>query len=148
MKIRSPSDFWCGLIFLAIGVGFMWLAREYRMGSAARIGPAYFPTLLGGLLAVLGLTITVPALFVAGEKFPHMSWRPLLTILAGILVFGFLLEPAGLVAAVAALVIVGGFADPELRFRETIGIAFFLIVFSVGIFVALLGLPLNLWPNL
>jgi hypothetical protein len=148
MKIRSPSDFWCGLIFLAIGVAFMLFAREYRMGSAARIGPAYFPTLLGGLLAILGLTITLPSLFVAGEKFPHVSWRPLLTILASILLFGLLLEPAGLVVAVAALVIVGGFADPELRFRESLGVALFLVVFSIGIFVTLLGLPLNLWPNL
>ena len=77
-----------------------------------------------------------------------MSWRPLLTVLAGILVFGLALEPAGLAVAVAALVIVSGFADPELRFREALGIALFLIVFSIGIFVSLLGLPLNLWPSL
>jgi hypothetical protein len=148
VKVKSPNDFWCGLIFLAIGVAFMWFAREYRMGSAARIGPGYFPTLLGAVLAVLGLLLVLPSLFVAGEKFPRVSWRPLLMILAGILVFGLVLEPAGLAVAVAALVIVGGFADPELRFREALGIALFLIVFSIGIFVSLLGLPLNLWPSL
>lgn len=148
MKIKSPSDFWCGLIFLAIGVAFMLLAREYRMGTAARIGPGYFPTLLGGVLAALGLVITLPSLFVTGEQFPRVAWRPLLTILTAVVVFGLLLEPAGLAVAVAALVIVSGFADPELRLRDSIGLALFLVVFSIGIFVSLLGLPLNLWPGL
>jgi hypothetical protein len=147
VKLRAPTDFWCGLIFLAIGIVFMLLAREYRMGTAARIGPAYFPTLLGGLLAVLGLSISVPSLFVAGEKFPQFFWRPLIAILGSVLVFGLLLEPAGLAVAVAALVIIGGFADPSLRLREALGIALFLVVFSIAIFVSLLGLPLNLWPS-
>ena len=148
MKIRSPSDFWCGLIFLAIGVAFMLLARDYRMGTAARIGPGYFPTLLGGVLAALGLLITLPSLFVAGEQFPRVAWRPLLTILAAIVVFGLLLEPAGLALAVAALVIISGLADRELRLRESLALALFLVVFSIGIFVSLLGLPLSLWPSL
>jgi hypothetical protein len=148
VKIRSPSDFWCGLIFLAIGVAFMLLAREYRMGTAARIGPGYFPTLLGGVLAALGLLITLPSLFVAGKQFPRVAWRPLLTILAAIVVFGLLLEPAGLALAVAALVIISGFADRELRLRESLALALFLVVFSIGIFVSLLGLPLSLWPSL
>ena len=64
------------------------------------------------------------------------------------MLFGLLLEPAGLAVAVAALVIVSGLADPELRLRDSIGLALFLVVFSIGIFVSLLGLPLNLWPSL
>jgi Tripartite tricarboxylate transporter TctB family len=148
VKIKSPSDFWCGLIFLAIGVAFMLLAREYRMGTAARIGPGYFPTLLGGVLAALGLSITLPSFLVAGEPLPRVSWRPLLMILISILVFGLLLEPAGLAVAVAALVVVSGLADRELRLRESLALALFLVAFSIGIFVTLLGLPLNLWPSL
>jgi hypothetical protein len=148
VKIKSPSDFWCGLIFLAIGVAFMLLAREYRMGTAARIGPGYFPTLLGGVLAALGLSITLPSFLVAGEPLPRVSWRPLLMILISILVFGLLLEPAGLAVAVAAMVVVSGIADRELRLRESLALALFLVAFSIGIFVTLLGLPLNLWPSL
>ena len=148
MRIRSQSDFWCGLLFLAIGVAVMVLAREYRVGSAARMGPGFFPMLLGGLLALLGLTLSIPALFVDGEKFPRLHMRPLVMILLGIVVFGVALEYLGFAVAVGALVLVGAFADPELRPLEAVGVALFLAVFSVGIFVGLLGLPLNVWPSL
>jgi putative tricarboxylic transport membrane protein len=148
VKIRSPSDFWCGVIFLAIGVAFAVLAQEYRFGTAARMGPGYFPTLLGGLLAVLGLSLSVPAFVFEGERFPRLHWRPLLAILAGIVAFALLLDPLGFLIAAAALLILGGFADPDLRPLESLGLAVFLIAFSTGLFVLLLGLPLHLLPNL
>jgi Tripartite tricarboxylate transporter TctB family len=148
VKIRSRNDFWCGLVFCAIGLAIVALAQQYRMGTAARMGPAYFPTLLGAVLALLGLSLTVPAMFIDGEPFPRLHLRPLLMILAGIAAFGVLLEPFGFVLAVAALAIVAGFAEPELRLVESIGNAVLLAVFCVAIFVLLLGLPLNLWPKL
>ena len=147
MRIRSQSDFWCGLLFAAIGVAIVVLAREYRIGTAARMGPGYFPTLLGFLLACLGLTLIIPSLFVDGEKFPRLPLRPLLMILLSILVFGAALEYLGFAIAVAALSIIGGLAEPELRPLESAGLAFFLAIFSLGIFAGLLGLPLNLWPS-
>jgi hypothetical protein len=146
LRIRSQSDFWCGLLFIALGVGVMVLARNYRMGSAARMGPGYFPTMLGGLMAFLGATLTVPALLQDGERFPGMRLRPLLMVLLSIAVFGLALEYLGFVAAVAALVIVGGLADPELRPLESAALAVFMVVFSIGIFVLLLGMPMPLWP--
>jgi hypothetical protein len=135
-------------LFLAIGVAVMVLAREYRMGTAARMGPAYFPTLLGGLLALLGLSLTVPALFLDGDGFPRLHVRPLAMILISIAVFGVTLEYLGFAIAVAALAIVGGLADPDLRPIESAGVALFLVVFSLGVFVGLLGLPLTVWPSL
>ncbi len=148
LRIRSPSDFWCGLLFLAIGVSVMALAQHYRVGSAARMGPGFFPTLLGGVLAFLGLTLTVPALFRDGEKFPRLHWRPLIMLLLSIAVFGATLEFLGFAIAVVAMVLVGSLADPDLRPIESIGVALFLAVFSVGIFVGLLGIPLPIWPGL
>ena len=148
MKIKSQGDFWCGLIFIAIGVAFMVYAREYRIGSASRMGPGYFPTLLGGLLVVLGLSLSLPAFVVDGERFPRLHLRPMLIILAAIAVFALLLEPAGFIIAVAALVVIGGFADPDLRLVESVGLAIALVAFATGIFGVLLGLPLNLWPSL
>ncbi len=148
MRIRSQSDFWCGLLFLAIGVAVFLLAQQYRVGSAARMGPGYFPTLLGGLMALLGLTLSIPALFVDGEKFPRLPLRPMLMILLSIVAFGVALEYLGFAVAVAALVIVGGLADPDLKPVEAAGLALFLMVFSIGIFVGLLGIPLNVWPSL
>jgi len=148
VRIRSQSDFWCGLLFLAIGVAVTMLAQQYRVGSAARMGPGYFPTLLGGLLAFVGLTLSIPALLKDGDPVPRMPLRPLTMILLSIVVFGAALEYLGFVVAVAALVAVGGLADPELKPAESAGVAVFLVLFSVGIFVALLGMPLSLWPSL
>ena len=148
MRIRSQSDFWCGLLFVAIGAIVLVMAGQYRLGTAARMGPAYFPTLLGGLLLFLGLTLAIPALFRDGEKFPRLHWRPLLMVLLSIAAFGVALDYLGFAIAVAVLVIVGSLADPDLKPHETAGLAVFLVVFSIGIFVGLLGVPLNLWPSL
>ena len=102
MRIRSQSDFWCGLLFIAIGVVVLAAAGQYRLGTAARMGPAYFPTLLGGLLAFLGFTLAVPALVLDGEKLPRFRLRPLLMILLSIAAFGLALENLGFAIAVAA----------------------------------------------
>lgn len=148
MRIRSQKDFWCGVLFLAIGIALMLIARNYRFGTAARMGPGFFPAMLGGLLAVLGLTLSIPALARDGDAFPRLHLRPLLTILIGIVIFALVLQPLGFVLSAAILVLVCGLADPELRFVESAGLAVLLTAFCVGVFVALLGLPLNLWPDL
>ncbi|HYI26213.1 MAG TPA: tripartite tricarboxylate transporter TctB family protein [Bradyrhizobium sp.] len=148
MRIRSQSDFWCGLLFVAIGATVLIAAGHYRLGTAARMGPAYFPTLLGGLLVFLGGTLTIPALFRDGEKFPRLHLRPLAMVLLSVAAFGVSLEYLGFAVAVAVLVVIGSLADPDLRPAETAGLAIFLVVFSIAIFVGLLGLPLNLWPSL
>jgi hypothetical protein len=131
-----------------VGIAFMVLAQRYRLGTPARMGPGFFPTILGGVLVALGLSLTVPALIRSGEPLPRFRLRPLLSILAAVIVFALLLQPLGFVLAAVILVLIGGFADPELPPVETLGLALLLTVFSVGIFVALLGLPLPLWPNL
>jgi putative tricarboxylic transport membrane protein len=131
-----------------VGIAFMVLAQRYRLGTPSRMGPGFFPTILGGILAALGLSLTIPALVRSGEPLPRLGLRPLLTILAAIIIFALLLQPLGFVLAALILVLISGFADPELRPAESVGLALLLTTFSVGIFVALLGLPLNLWPNL
>ena len=148
LRIRSQSDFWCGLLFVAIGAIVLVMAGQYRLGTAARMGPAYFPTLLGGLLLLLGLALAIPALFKDGETFPKLHWRPLLMVLLSIAAFGVALDYLGFAIAVAVLVVVGSLADPDLKPHETAGLAVFLVVFSIGLFVGLLGIPLNLWPSL
>ena len=148
MRIRSQKDFWCGIIFVAIGIAFVALASQYRMGTAARMGPGLFPTLLGSFLAVLGLSLALPALVREGEAFAKLHMRPMLTLLASIVIFALLLQPLGFVLAAMILIVLGGFADPDLGFVESIALAIFLTAFSVGVFVTLLGLPLPLWPSL
>jgi hypothetical protein len=148
VRIRSPSDFWCGILFIAVGIAFMVLAYGYRIGTPARMGPGFFPIVLGGILVALGLSLSIPALIRNGEPLPRLGLRPLLTVLVAIVVFALLLQPLGFVLSAVVLVLIGGFADPELRRVESVGLALLLTAFSVAIFVVLLGLPFNLWPNL
>ncbi|HXF88935.1 MAG TPA: tripartite tricarboxylate transporter TctB family protein [Xanthobacteraceae bacterium] len=147
MRIRAQSDFWCGLLFAAIGIATVVLARDYRMGTAARMGPGYFPALLGYLLVFLGLTLTLPSLFMDGEKIPRVHPRPVLIILLSIVVFGLVLDSLGFALSVFVLALLGSLAEPELRARESVALALFLATFSVVVFHSLLGLPLALWPN-
>jgi hypothetical protein len=147
MRIRSPKDFWAGLIFVAIGGGFILLAQQYRLGDLHRMGPAMFPTLVGALLVALGAVIALRSLVLEGEPVPRLYARPIGISLVAIVLFGIALQWLGLVAAVAVLVLVGGFAAREVRPLENLALAAAMVVFSVAVFVWLLGLPLPLWPD-
>ena len=147
MKIRSPKDFWSGLFFVAVALGFIGLSQQYGMGNMHRMGPALFPTLVGGLLAGLGLVIALRAFAIDGLPVSRFHARPIIISLAAIALFGVALAHVGLIAAVAALVLLGAAASRESRPLETIGLVVVLIAFSVAVFVWLLGLPIPLWPD-
>ncbi len=87
MKIRNGKDFWAGLMFAGFGVGFMAVSFNYPMGSAVRMGPAYFPTMLGGLLALLGAVVFLRA-FLSKFEHPLKVFPFRLPYLVGALVVG------------------------------------------------------------
>jgi hypothetical protein len=147
MKITAPKNFWAGLMFIAFGVGFALIARNYQMGTSVRMGPAYFPTVLGAILAVLGLVIFLQSFVVVGEKVPRFYFRPLILIVAAVVVFGVLLKPLGLVLALAILVGVGAFGGFEFKAKEVVILYVVLAIFSVLVFVKGLGLPIPIWPG-
>jgi putative tricarboxylic transport membrane protein len=147
MCIRSPKDFWAGLIFLAIAGAFVLLAQQYRLGDMHRMGPAMFPTLVGALLGALGVVIALRGLAFDGEPVPRFHARPIGISLLAIVLFGAALQWFGLVAAIGVLVIVGAYAARDVRPLENLALAAVMILFSVAVFVWLLGLPLPLWPN-
>ena len=147
MRIRSPKDFWAGLIFVALGGGFVLLAQEYRLGDMHRMGPALFPTLVGALLAALGALIALRAFALDGPPVPRFEARPILVSLLAIVLFAIALQWAGLVAAVAVLVLIGANATRDVRLLDVLALAAVMVVFSVAVFVWLLGLPLPLWPT-
>jgi hypothetical protein len=147
MRIRSPKDFWAGLIFIAIGGGFVLLAQQYRLGDMHRMGPAMFPTLVGALLAALGLIIALRSFALDGAPVPRFEARAIGVSLLAIVLFGIALHWFGLVAAVAVLVLVGAYAARDVRPLENFVLAAVMVAFSVGVFVWLLGLPLPLWPT-
>jgi Tripartite tricarboxylate transporter TctB family len=145
MRVRSPKDFWSGLIFIAIGAAFMVLARQYRLGDLHRMGPAMFPTMVGGLLACLGLALAGRAFVLDGPPVERFHARPLAVSLVAIVLFGLALQWFGLVPAIAVLVLVGAHAASDVNPLHTVALAAAMVVFSVVIFVWLLGLPLPLW---
>src|SRR5262245_50663580 len=147
MRIRSPKDFWAGLIFVAIGTGFVLLAQQYRLGDMHRMGPGLFPALVGSLLGLLGVVIAARAFVLDGEDVPRLYAFPLGVSLLAIVLFGIALQWLGLIAAVAVLVIVGGYAARDARPMENVALAGVMVAFSVAVFVWLLGLPLPLWPG-
>ena len=147
MKIKAPKDFWAGLMFIGFGIGFAAVAQNYQMGNAVRMGPAYFPTMLGGLLALLGVAIFVQSLVAAGPKVPAFAFKPLILIIVAIVLFGVALKPLGMVIAAAILVFLGAFGGHEFRWKEVAILYVVLALFSVFVFVKGLGLPFPVWPG-
>ena len=144
MPIRNPKDFWSGLLFLGVGGAVVLLARNYQLGSALKMGPGYFPTALGGLLAVVGLIAVARSFIRPGTAIEPFHWRLLLIVLGATLLFGVLVRNAGLIAAVAALVLTAAAASVYFRWRVAIALAVGLVIFSVIVFVKALGLPMPL----
>lgn len=147
MKIKSPKDLWAGLMFVAFGLFFLLGARQYRMGSAMSMGPGYFPAMLGGLMAVIGGIVFLQSWVVRGEKVPAIFLRPLFMVSLSLLLFGYLLQPIGMVLALALLLIVSAWAGHEFKLKEVLILAVVAIFFSVLVFVKVLGLPYTLWPS-
>ena len=147
MRIKNAKDFWAGLIFIAFGLFFFLVARNYEMGTATRMGPAYFPTVLGGLIAVLGCIVFLQSLVVKGGKVPSMSLQPLFFIAISLILFGYLLRPLGLVPALAFLVFVSAFVGHEFNLKEVLFLSVGLIILSVLVFVMGLGLSFPVWPR-
>ena len=147
MKIKSPKDFWSGLMFIGFGLfATIWALIHYQMGTAVRMGPAYFPAMLGGLLVLLGLIVLFGSFVIEGPKIPPLHFRPLVMITIGCLLYGYLMKPLGLFAATCSLVVVGALGGHEFRWKEAVILCLVLCVFSWAVFIKGLGLPFPLWP--
>lgn len=146
-KIRNPKDFWSGVMFVAFGLAGMWLARVFPYGTAARMGPAYFPTVVAGLLTAFGLFISLRGLAVAGERVGRFHFKTLILILASLALFGLALERTGLFAAVFLLVALASLGGPDFRLREAVLVSAGLAVGTVLLFVYALKLQIPVWPS-
>ena len=148
MRIASTKDFLAGILFAGLGAAFAAVAAtSYAQGTPARMGAGFFPLVLGVLLAGVGLAVMVRSLVVPGDGLPRVQLRPLLSLLAAMVLFGLMLRPLGLLISAAALVLVGGLSSPEFRFKEAVLLAAGLSVGAVLLFVSILGLPLPVWPS-
>lgn len=157
MALASQKDFVSGLMFMAVGGAFAWGAVDYEIGEAARMGPGYFPFMLGLILVGLGALVTFNAFksgLPGGDKIGAIAWRPLCFILGANLAFGALLVgvpalgiPAfGLIVAIYALVILAGYARQNAQIKDSLILATVLAVGSYVAFVKLLNLQFPVLP--
>ncbi len=151
MKIKSQKDFWSGLMFIAVGLGFAWGATNYSFGVAARPGPGYFPFGLGLLMAILGGVVLFNSLAVEtedGDPVGAFAWKPLLIIVGSVVIFGALLPRLGMFIALPLLVVMSASASDEFKLKEALLNAVILTAGSWAIFIYGLNLTIPLWPEL
>jgi hypothetical protein len=145
--VRSPKDFVAGLLFIATGIAAIAIAANYTLGTAARMGPGYFPRLLGILLIVLGAILTLRSLRLGGSPLPGWKWRPVLVTLGSVVMFGLIVNHTGLVISTILLIVLASTASHEFRAREAVISGIVLAALAVGVFVIGLKLQIGIWPG-
>jgi hypothetical protein len=146
--IRQKKDFWSGVMFVALGALFIVWSREYQFGTAQRMGPGFFPTILGVLMALLGVLVAVPSI---SKKSPiveidRIGWRGLIIVLAAVLLYALLLLRLGFVVSLIVLIVLSAVASEEFRWKETIISVVVLGITSYLVFVKGLELQFPVWP--
>ena len=149
MHLRNPKDFWSGIMFAAVGFAFAITVKtyDYPMGTASRMGPGYFPFVLGNALGILGLVILLKSLVSDGEALSKFAWKPILWILGAVIVFGLSVKLIGLALAIIVLVMIAAFGGHEFKLKEQLIAGLILAVGSIGVFVYGLKLPFPIWPS-
>jgi len=140
--IKNTKDFWAGIIYSVVGVSAFILSRDYEMGSVMRMGPAYFPTVLGGLLSLIGMISLARSFLRPGVPVTGYAFRGLLLVTVSTFLFGFLVRGAGLVIALPVLVVVSSYASSRFRLSKSLVLAAGLTMFCILIFLKGLGVPL------
>ena len=145
--IRHPKDFAAGVLFAAVGVAAIVISSNYPLGTAARMGPGYFPRILGILLIVLGSALALRALKLQGAPLPRWHWKPVIVVLGSVVLFGLIVNFVGLALSTVILIVLASAASPEFRPKESVISGIALAVLSVAVFVVALKLQLPIWPQ-
>lgn len=141
--VGSPKDFWTGAICVVLGTAALYFGQSYKVGTAARMGPGYFPRALAALLITLGAIALIRSLVAKGEDVSRVAWKPMLLILSATALFALLLPGAGVIVALLALGLVSAAASKEFRFDwKAIAGLLGLVVLCVLVFVKGLGVPM------
>ena len=141
VDLRNNKDFLSGLMFIVIGLGAMFIARDYPIGSALRMGPGYFPVALGGIMFLFGVYIMVQGLISKEKVTGNWSLRALIILPVAMVVFGVVVERAGFVPALIGLTIISAAAGSQFKFLEVLLLAIGLTVGSAALFIYGLGMP-------
>jgi len=148
MRIRHPNDFLTGIMFILFGVAAMAFSTEYDIGTAAKMGPGYFPFLLGGVLGAIGVFVLARSLLWASgtHAWPVLHFLPATLVLSSVVLFGVLLQPLGLIVSTLVLVLICSRASREFRWKEALLNAGALILIVLVVFVYFLEFPVPVWP--
>lgn len=149
-RIRNPKDFWTGIIYLATGLAAVVIARDYPMGSVLKMGPGYFPIVLGALLALIGFVSLIRSFIVPGEPIGAIAVKGLLFVIGGTLIGAALIRSAGAAIALPVLVLISAYASVRFRWAPMVALAAGLTIFCVVVFLYGLGIPLPIlgsWFN-
>ena len=135
-------------MYIVIGLFFAILATQYQMGTAAKMGPGYFPFWLGLLMTLLGFLVLLRSLSAKAtiEKIPPFNWRIIGLITGSVLIYGVLLPKMGFLVSVVALVFMSASASHEFHWKGTLVNAIFLTAFTYSVFVLGLKLQFPLLP--
>jgi hypothetical protein len=146
VRIRNPKDFWAGLLFASVGLAAVVLGSRYNLGTAARMGPGYFPRILGMLLIALGSIIALRALRVDGAAIPPWRWWSTGMVLGSVVLFGLIVNAVGLALSTVVLIVLASAASSEFRWKESLVSGVLLAALAVGVFIIGLKLQLPIWP--
>lgn len=144
--IRHPKDFWAGVLFASLGAGAILISSSYPLGTAARMGPGYFPRALGLLLLALAAILVLRALTIRGPALGMRNLKPLAIVLSGVFVFGLAAPRLGVALATILLILISSSADREFRWKEAVVSSLILAAFSVAVFIYGLGMQLPVGP--
>ena len=147
VELRNNKQFLSGLMFLGIGAVAIFIARDYPMGSALRMGPGYFPIVLGGIIGIFGIYELVKGLLKPEPIKGNWSLRALVVLPLSAVVFGIIMEQAGFVPAMITLIFLSALSSNEFKFWEVAALAVVLTAASVGLFIYGLGLPYPLFSG-
>ena len=145
LRVKSPQDFGAAGVFILIGLAGLYFGRELDTGSASRMGPGYFPFLLSCLILALGAIIGARALVIDGPPVQRFHVRPLVLLVAAILLFGLIVNWVGLALTTAAITFIAAYARRQVSLLETLVLAGVLGVFVVVVFVYGLSQPFPAW---
>jgi len=144
MRARGPRDILAGLVFTVIGAVALGQVRSYPMGTLTAMGPGYFPLILSAGLVLLGLASVAKGVMVSGPPVPR-DWPvlPLLVLVLGVALFGWLVTESGLLPAVFVLAVMVGYGELRRRPVQVIASAAVLAGAAALVFVRFLDMPIR-----
>ena len=144
-RVKAPQDFGAAIVIMLIGLAGLYFGADLTMGTAARMGPGYFPRLLSWLIVAIGAFVGLRSLTIDGPQIEAPWLRPILFVCAAIIVYGYMMAWFGLFPTAIVMTLIAAYARPQVNLMETIIFGVGMSLCTVLVFVYGLGQPLPPW---